>query len=143
METLRSEHAFTLLEILMAAMLFTVLVVAIGAAYPVASLVGEVGRHVSNATRLAEEKLEEINAMGFSHVTPAAFSAPELFPQGGVTFTRTVTVTPCSTDPDPPCKGNPNLTRVRVRVDWVDPSTQVSKNTTVTTMIHRFFYRFS
>ncbi|MBI3974913.1 MAG: prepilin-type N-terminal cleavage/methylation domain-containing protein [Armatimonadetes bacterium] len=140
---MRNDRGFTILEILVTAMIFSVFIIAIGTTYPTTSLVGKSGRHVASATRLAEEKMEEISARGFAYVTPAAFAGSESFTQGGATFTRTVTVTPCAADSNPPCKGNANLIRVAVRVQWSDASSPTVRNISLTTIIHRFFYQFS
>ncbi len=136
---LYAEQGFSLIEVTVALFLFTVLAVIMGAYYPKASLSGGLGRNFTYATRQAEAEVEEIRSSAFSYVTPANFSGSQAFTQWGITFTRTVTITPCGGVSTAPCSNNPNLTQVAVAVSWLEPSTTSTKTATLTTLIHAFF----
>jgi len=125
--------------------LFVAVVVTMASYYPKASLNGEYGRNLTYATLLAQSQAEEIKTATFGYVTPGNFSGPLTFTQAGVTFTRTVAITPCAVNTAPPCPNpidtttSPNLTVVAVTVAWQEPSTTSQKTVTLTTVIQNFF----
>jgi prepilin-type N-terminal cleavage/methylation domain-containing protein len=139
------EAGFTLVELLVAALLLSLVALATATYYPVASSNSAFGRNLTYATLLAQEQMEEIKTKTFSFVTPTNFATSTTFSQWGVGFTRSVTVTRCAASTAVPCPNpitstqSPNLTIVAVTVAWQEPSSHLPKAVTLTTVVENYF----
>lgn len=141
----RGETGFTLIELTVSALLLALLAMVMGLYYPNASSNSAFGRNLTYATLLAQQQVEEIKTKTFSYVTPTNFTGTTTFSQWGVNFTRSVTVTLCAVTTTAPCPNpitstqSPNLTIVSVTVSWQEPSSNLPKAVTLTTIAQNYF----
>ncbi len=139
------EAGFTLVELTVSVLLLALLAMVMGLYYPNASSNSAFGRNLTYATLLGQEQMEEIKAKTFSFVTPTNYTTPTTFTQWGVNFTRSVTVTLCAVTVTAPCPNpitattSPNLTIVAVTVSWQEPSSNLPKAVTLTTVVQNYF----
>ncbi len=137
-----NERGFSLIEIVVATVVFAVVVVVIGSYFPTAALSGRIGRNVTIAASLAQQKVEQVRAQGFSYVAAGNADGTESIDQGGVTFTRTTTtcVPPSSSSGScgslpAECAGgagvsDSKLAKVCVQVTWTDQGFTAARTVT-------------
>ena len=140
-----AEAGFSLIELVVATFLFILLVSVAATFYPHAALQGQFGQHLTFATLLAQEQVEEIKTKTFSFVTQTNFTGSSAFTNAGIPYTRTVTITLCTATTTAPCPNpitaatSPNATLVTVTVTWQEPSTNSSKTYSITTAVQNYF----
>jgi hypothetical protein len=89
--------------------------------------------------------MEDIKSKTFSYVTPTNYTGGATFTQWGVNFTRSVAMTRCAITTTAPCPNpiggaqSPNLTIVAVTVSWQEPSSNLPRTVTLTTMVQNYF----
>ncbi len=140
-----AEAGFSLIELVVAMLLFVLLVSVMATYFSHAALSGQFGQHLTFATLVAQEQAEEIKTKTFSFVTSTNFTGSSAFSNAGITYTRTVTITPCTLTTTAPCPNpiitatSPNATLVTVTVTWQEPSTNSSKSYAITMAVHNYF----
>ncbi|HEY3249338.1 MAG TPA: prepilin-type N-terminal cleavage/methylation domain-containing protein [bacterium] len=142
---MRSERGFSLIEVVIATVVFMVVVLIVGSYYPTASLSGRIGRNVTIATSLADQKMANLRAMAFNSVAGSSGSTAI----GGVSFSWTVTVcnppsaAGCSGLPAP-CSGggalsDTKLTKICVQVTWTDQGSTTARTVSRVTFIQGYY----
>jgi prepilin-type N-terminal cleavage/methylation domain-containing protein len=116
-----SERGFTLVEVLVAALIIGVGLVAVAAGFQVATGGVEIGRQQTMATFLAEQRLEQVRAQALTNFTAAGVaSGLTQEPYGSLpnapNYRRDTTIA----DFDPDADGVVDLKQVRVTV-WYWP----------------------
>lgn len=139
------EAGFTLVELTVSVLLLALLAMVMGLYYPNASSNSGFGRNLTYATLLAQQQMEAVKTKTFSYVTPTNYTGSTVSTQWGVNFTTSVTVTLCATTTTAPCPNpitatqSPDLTIVAVTVSWWEPSSNLAKAVTLTTMAENYF----
>jgi prepilin-type N-terminal cleavage/methylation domain-containing protein len=139
------EAGFTLIELTVSVLLLALLAMVLGLYYPNASSKSAFGRNLTYATLLAQQQMEDIKSKTFSYVTPTNYTGGATFTQWGVNFTRSVAMTRCAITTTAPCPNpiggaqSPNLTIVAVTVSWQEPSSNLPRTVTLTTMVQNYF----
>ncbi|MBI4278762.1 MAG: prepilin-type N-terminal cleavage/methylation domain-containing protein [Armatimonadetes bacterium] len=126
------QRGLTMVEILVAAAVFGVVVVAIASYYPAASKGALIGRSTTFAVLAAQQRMEEVFSKAYASVTSANFPN-DTVSDGVNTYARTVTITDCSGDATSPCESSARLKKVVVGVSWTDAA--VSKSINYSTLI--------
>ncbi len=108
MSELKQQRGVTLLEILIAMVILSVGLLGI-AGLTIGVIQGNAySKHVSTATVVAEAKLEDIRRAGYANAN--AMAGSDSVSMGGITFSRTTSVTNGSP--------GPNMKRLAVTVSW-------------------------
>lgn len=126
---LRSQRGMTILEVVIATAIFGLVVTVLTGFFLVASSRGLLGRNITAAALLAQQRIELLKSKGYSSLS--GFAATEqLDSLGNATpsglYTRVTTITS-------PVLGTPRLTEVDVTVTWMDQA--ISRNLTLSTLV--------
>jgi type II secretory pathway pseudopilin PulG len=119
----------TILEVVIATAIFGLVVTVLTGFFLVASSRGLLGRNITAAALLAQQRIELLKSKGYSSLS--GFAATEqLDSLGNATpsglYTRVTTITS-------PVLGTPRLTEVDVTVTWMDQA--ISRNLTLSTLV--------
>ncbi len=126
---IRSQRGMTILEVVIATAIFGLVVTVLTGFFLVASSRGLLGRNVTAAALLAQQRIELLKSKGYSSLS--GFAATEqLDSLGNVTpsglYTRVTTITS-------PVLGTPRLTEIDVAVTWMDQA--ISRTLTLSTLV--------
>lgn len=126
---LRSQRGMTILEVVIATAIFGLVVTVLTGFFLVASSRGLLGRNITAAALLAQQRIELLKSKGYSSLS--GFAATEqLDSLGNATpsglYTRVTTITS-------PVLGTPRLTEVDVTVTWMDQA--ISRTLTLSTLV--------
>ena len=126
---LRSQRGMTILEVVIATAIFGLVVTVLTGFFLVASSRGLLGRNVTAAALLAQQRIELLKSKGYSSLS--GFAATEqLDSLGNATpsglYTRVTTITS-------PVLGTPLLTEIDVAVTWMDQA--ISRTLTLSTLV--------
>ncbi len=127
--SVRSQRGMTILEVVIATAIFGLVVTVLTGFFLVASSRGLLGRNITAAALLAQQRIELLKSKGYSSLS--GFAATEqLDSLGNATpsglYTRVTTITS-------PVLGTPRLTEVDVTVNWMDQA--ISRNLTLSTLV--------
>lgn len=127
--SVRSQRGMTILEVVIATAIFGLVVTVLTGFFLVASSRGLLGRNITAAALLAQQRIELLKSKGYSSLS--GFAATEqLDSLGNATpsglYTRVTTITS-------PVLGTPRLTEVDVTVTWMDQA--ISRNLTLSTLV--------
>ncbi len=127
--SVRSQRGMTILEVVIATAIFGLVVTVLTGFFLVASSRGLLGRNVTAAAFLAQQRIELLKSKGYSSLS--GFAATEqLDSLGNATpsglYTRVTTITS-------PVLGTPRLTEIDVTVTWMDQA--ISRNLTLSTLV--------
>lgn len=131
MNTLSNQKGFSLLELLIALTVLTIGLLGLAGLH-IAAIQGNVsGFKISTATAVAQERIEVLKALDGS---AAALTAGAHANDGsqvvqGITYNRSYTI-----QDNTPVNGTSTLT---LTITWVEPSTGVTRNTSVFTRINK------
>jgi type II secretory pathway pseudopilin PulG len=119
----------TILEVVIATAIFGLVVTVLTGFFLVASSRGLLGRNITAAALLAQQRIELLKSKGYSSLS--GFAATEqLDSLGNATpsglYTRVTTITS-------PVLGTPRLTEVDVTVTWMDQA--ISRTLTLSTLV--------
>ena len=126
---LRSQRGMTILEVVIATAIFGLVVTVLTGFFLVASSRGLLGRNVTAAAFLAQQRIELLKSKGYSSLS--GFAATEQLDSLGNTtpsglYTRVTTITS-------PVLGTPRLTEIDVAVTWMDQA--ISRTLTLSTLV--------
>jgi len=126
---LRSQRGMTILEVVIATAIFGLVVTVLTGFFLVASSRGLLGRNVTAAALLAQQRIELLKSKGYSSLS--GFAATEQLDSLGNTtpsglYTRVTTITS-------PVLGTPRLTEIDVAVTWMDQA--ISRTLTLSTLV--------
>jgi prepilin-type N-terminal cleavage/methylation domain-containing protein len=126
---LRSQRGMTILEVVIATAIFGLVVTVLTGFFLVASSRGLLGRNVTAAALLSQQRIELLKSKGYSSLS--GFAATEqLDSLGNATpsglYTRVTTITS-------PVLGTPLLTEIDVTVTWMDQA--ISRTLTLSTLV--------
>ncbi len=126
---LRSQRGMTILEVVIATAIFGLVVTVLTGFFLVASSRGLLGRNVTAAALLAQQRIELLKSKGYSSLS--GFAATEQLDSLGNTtpsglYTRVTTITS-------PVLGTPLLTEIDVAVTWMDQA--ISRTLTLSTLV--------
>ncbi|HLQ63295.1 MAG TPA: type II secretion system protein [bacterium] len=126
---LRSQRGMTILEVVIATAIFGLVVTVLTGFFLVASSRGLLGRNITAAALLAQQRIELLKSKGYSSLS--GFAATEqLDSLGNATpsglYTRVTTITS-------PVLGTPLLTEVDVTVTWMDQA--IPRTLTLSTLV--------
>jgi prepilin-type N-terminal cleavage/methylation domain-containing protein len=125
----RSQRGMTILEVVIATAIFGLVVTVLTGFFLVASSRGVLGRNVTAAALLAQQRIELLKSKGYSSLS--GFAATEQLDSlgnatpGGL-YTRVTTITS-------PVLGTPQLTEIDVAVTWMDQA--ISRTLTLSTLV--------
>jgi prepilin-type N-terminal cleavage/methylation domain-containing protein len=126
---LRSQRGMTILEVVIATAIFGLVVTVLTGFFLVASSRGLLGRNVTAAALLSQQRIELLKSKAYSSLS--GFAATEqLDSLGNATpsglYTRVTTITS-------PVLGTPLLTEIDVTVTWMDQA--ISRTLTLSTLV--------
>ncbi len=126
---LRSQRGMTILEVVIATAIFGLVVTVLTGFFLVASSRGLLGRNVTAAALLAQQRIELLKSKAYSSLS--GFAATEQLDNlGNATptgpYTRVTTITS-------PVLGTPLLTEIDVAVTWMDQA--ISRTLTLSTLV--------
>lgn len=125
----RSERGMTILEVVIATAIFGLVVTVLTGFFLVASSRGLLGRNVTAAALLAQQRIELLKSKGYSSLSGFAVTE-QLDSLGNATpsglYTRVTTITS-------PVLGTPRLTEIDVTVTWMDQA--ISRTLTLSTLV--------
>ncbi len=125
----RSQRGMTILEVVIATAIFGLVVTVLTGFFLVASSRGLLGRNVTAAALLAQQRIELLKSKGYSSLPGFAVSE-QLDSLGNATpsglYTRVTTITS-------PVLGTPRLTEIDVTVTWMDQA--ISRTLTLSTLV--------
>ncbi len=124
----RSQRGLTLIEVVTAVAVFGIVVAVLTGFFLIASARGLLGRDVTAAALLAQQRLEVLKSKEYASLPGLA--ATEVIdnlgnPAPGGPYTRVTTITT-------PALGTPRLTQIDVTVTWLDQS--VPRTMTLSTL---------
>ncbi len=127
--SVRSQRGMTILEVVIATAIFGLVVTVLTGFFLVASSCGLLGRNITAAALLAQQRIELLKSKGYSSLS--GFAATEqLDSLGNATpsglYTRVTTITS-------PVLGTPLLTEIDVAVTWMDQA--ISRTLTLSTLV--------
>ncbi len=127
--SVRSQRGMTILEVVIATAIFGLVVTVLTGFFLVASSRGLLGRNITAAALLAQQRIELLKSKGYSSLS--GFAATEqLDSLGNATpsglYTRVTTITS-------PVLGTPLLTEIDVAVTWMDQA--ISRTLTLSTLV--------
>lgn len=125
----RSQRGLTLIEVVTAVAVFGIVVAVLTGFFLIASARGLLGRDVTTAALLAQQRLEVLKSKEYASLP--GFGATEIIDSlgnaaPGGPYTRVTTITT-------PALGTPRLTQIDVTVTWLDQS--VSRTMTLSTLV--------
>jgi type II secretory pathway pseudopilin PulG len=119
----------TILEVVIATAIFGLVVTVLTGFFLVASSRGLLGRNVTAAALLAQQRIEILKSKGYSSL-PGFAATEQLDSLGNATpsglYTRVTTITS-------PVLGTPRLTEIDVAVTWMDQA--ISRTLTLSTLV--------
>jgi type II secretory pathway pseudopilin PulG len=119
----------TILEVVIATAIFGLVVTVLTGFFLVASSRGLLGRNVTAAALLAQQRIELLKSKGYSSL-PGFAATEQLDSLGNATpsgpYTRVTTITS-------PVSGTPRLTEIDVTVTWMDQA--ISRTLTLSTLV--------
>ena len=125
----RSQRGMTILEVVIATAIFGLVVTVLTGFFLVASSRGLLGRNVTAASLLAQQRIELLKSKGYSSL-PGFAATEQLDSLGNATpsglYTRVTTITS-------PVLGTPLLTEIDVAVTWMDQA--ISRTLTLSTLV--------
>ena len=126
---MRSQRGMTILEVVIATAIFGLVVTVLTGFFLVASSRGLLGRNLTAAALLAQQRIELLKSKGYASLS--GFAATEqLDSLGNATpsglYTRVTTITS-------PVLGTPRLTEIDVTVTWMDQA--ISRTLTLSTLV--------
>jgi prepilin-type N-terminal cleavage/methylation domain-containing protein len=126
---MRSERGMTILEVVIATAIFGLVVTVLTGFFLVASSRGLLGRNVTAAALLAQQRIELLKSKAYSSL-PGFAASEQLDNLGNATpsglYTRVTTITS-------PVLGTPRLTEIDVAVTWMDQA--ISRTLTLSTLV--------
>jgi prepilin-type N-terminal cleavage/methylation domain-containing protein len=126
---MRSERGMTILEVVIATAIFGLVVTVLTGFFLVASSRGLLGRNVTAAALLAQQRIELLKSKAYSSL-PGFAASEQLDNLGNATpsglYTRVTTITS-------PVLGTPRLTEIDVTVTWMDQA--ISRTLTLSTLV--------
>lgn len=125
----RTERGMTILEVVIATAIFGLVVTILTGFFLVASSRGLLGRNVTAAALLAQQRIELLKSKAYSSL-PGFAASEQLDNLGNATpsglYTRVTTITS-------PVLGTPRLTEIDVTVTWMDQA--ISRTLTLSTLV--------
>jgi prepilin-type N-terminal cleavage/methylation domain-containing protein len=125
----RSERGMTILEVVIATAIFGLVVTVLTGFFLVASSRGLLGRNVTAAALLGQQRIELLKSKAYSSL-PGFAATEQLDNLGNATpsglYTRVTTITS-------PVLGTPRLTEIDVTVTWMDQA--ISRTLTLSTLV--------
>jgi prepilin-type N-terminal cleavage/methylation domain-containing protein len=125
----RSQRGMTILEVVIATAIFGLVVTVLTGFFLVASSRGLLGRNLTAATLLAQQRVELLKSKAYSSL-PGFAATEQLDNLGNATpsglYTRVTTITS-------PVLGTPRLTEIDVTVTWMDQA--ISRTLTLSTLV--------
>lgn len=125
----RTERGMTILEVVIATAIFGLVVTILTGFFLVASSRGLLGRNVTAAGLLAQQRIELLKSKAYSSL-PGFAASEQLDNLGNATpsglYTRVTTITS-------PVLGTPRLTEIDVTVTWMDQA--ISRTLTLSTLV--------
>ncbi len=125
----RSQQGMTILEVVIATAIFGLVVTVLTGFFLVASSRGLLGRNVTAAALLAQQRIELLKSKGYASL-PGFAATEQLDSLGNTTpsglYTRVTTITS-------PVLGTPRLTEIDVAVTWMDQA--ISRTLTLSTLV--------
>ncbi len=126
---IRSQRGMTILEVVIATAIFGLVVTVLTGFFLVASSRGLLGRNVTAAALLAQQRIEILKSKGYSSL-PGFAVTEQLDSLGNATpsglYTRVTTITS-------PVLGSTRLTEINVAVTWMDQA--ISRTLTLSTLV--------
>jgi len=126
---LKSQRGMTILEVVIATAIFGLVVTVLTGFFLVASSRGLLGRNVTAAALLAQQRIELLKSKDYSSL-PGFAASEQLDSLGNATpsglYTRVTTITS-------PALGTPRLTEIDVTVTWMDQA--ISRTLTLSTLV--------
>ncbi len=129
---MRSERGMTLMEVVIAVAIFGIVVTTLTGFFLIASARGLLGREVTGAVLLAQQRIELLKAKNYTNL-PGYAATEQLDSLGNATasglFTRVTTITT-------PVLGTAKLTQIDVTVSWMDQAN--SRTVTLSTLMANY-----
>ncbi|HVH30138.1 MAG TPA: type II secretion system protein [bacterium] len=127
--SVRSQRGMTILEVVIATAIFGLVVTVLTGFFLVASSRGLLGRNVTAAALLGQQRIELLKSKAYSSL-PGFAATEQLDNLGNATpsgpYTRVTTITS-------PVLGTPRLTEIDVTVTWMDQA--ISRTLTLSTLV--------